>query len=204
MKRLLLIVLASSAVAGGAFYGYERWHSKVEEDAKAKAQYDADQQNIKLEIVNLGAKYKAVSDWRAGLRSDSVYSATLQNKLMPRDGRPILFLGELHDVANAGDSRRCVFDSYGEGEIRFVLDCSQEVADYGMLQRPRPRFRNFFAVVAQIGSVAKLDAQNKEERQDDQEAKFQANGRCVDLISISNYGDFLELYGLSDFKRIEH
>lgn len=197
MKRLLLIVLASSAVAGSAFYAYERWQSKVQADAKAKAQSDAEQQNIKREIANLGAKYNAISDWRAGLRSDSVYSATLQAKLMRSDGRPILFLGELHDVANAKASIQCVFDSHGEAEITFVLDCTQEVADYVMQQRPRPRF-HYFAVVAQVGSVAKLEVQGKESRPNEQDASFQANGRCIDLISVANYRDYIELLGLSD------
>ena len=96
-NRLLLALLASLIVAGGAFYVYDRWQSNVQADAKAKAQHEADQQRIKEEIAGLGAKCNAVSDWRAGLISDSVpsiYSVTLQNVIARNDGRPILFFGE--------------------------------------------------------------------------------------------------------------
>jgi len=205
--RVLILLWGSIAfliVAGSAFYSYERWQAKVQADAKAKAEHDADQQKIKEEIASLGVKYNAVSDWRAGLRSHSVYSATLQNKLVRSDGRPVLFFGELHDVANVEGSLHCVFDSSGEADVRFVLDCSQEVADYLMQQPSRPRLRDFLAVVAQVSSVAELDGQSRENPQDEQDAKFQANGRCVDLLSLANYDDFLELLGLSYLRRTEH
>lgn len=200
-KRIWTGIAASLIIGGSTFYVFEQWRSKVQAGARAKAEYEADQQRIKEEIANLGAKYNAVSDWRAGLRSDSVYSATLQNRLVRTDGRPILFLGELHDIANGEASMRCVFDSHGEAEITFVLDCTQEAADYAIQQRPRPRLGNYFAVVAQIGSTAKLELQSKEGRQDEQDDMFQANGRCLDLVSLANYDDFLELLGLSDFKK---
>jgi hypothetical protein len=206
-NRLALGLLASLIVVGSAFYVYDRWQqwqAKVQADAKAKAHHEADQQRIKEEITALGARYNAVSDWRAGLFSDSVspvYSATLQNALVRNDGRPMLFFGSLYDVTNAGDSPRCVFDNHGKVHIRFVLACSEEQASYLMKQYPGT-FKDFFAVVAQIEAVAKLDAENTDKGEEEKD-NFRANGRCIALMSVAKYGNFRELFGLSDFAKTE-
>ncbi len=205
MKFLLLIVLVASAVAGGAFYEYGRWHSKVEANAKAKAQHDADQQKIKEEIASLGAKYNAVSDWRAGLFSgsvSSVYSVTLQHALVRSDGRPILLFGALHDMTKAASSLQCVFDSYGKVHIRFVLACSEEQSSYLMQQHPGI-FKDFFAIVAQVDAVAKLDAESTDEREEKKD-NFRADGRCIAMLSVANYRNSKELFNFLDYTRIEH
>jgi hypothetical protein len=203
-NRLVLGLLAALIVAGSAFYAYDQWQAKVQADAKAKAQRDADQQRIKEEIASLGAKYNAVSDWRAGLFSDSVspvYSVTLQNALVRSDGRPTLFFGDLHDVTNAGNSLECVFDSHGKVHIRFVLACSAEQSSYVMKQYPGT-FKRFFAVVAQVEAVAKLDAESTDQRDEEETGTFRANGRCIALLSVANY-NLRQLFGLSDFTRTE-
>jgi hypothetical protein len=64
-------------------------------------------------------------------------------------------------------------------------------------------FRGFFAVVAQIGAVAKLDAESTDEREEEKD-NFRANGRCIALLSVANYRDVRELFGLSDYTRTEH
>jgi hypothetical protein len=194
-NRLLQALLASSVVAASAFYAYDRWQEKVQVDAKAKAQHQADQQRIKEEIASLGAKYNAVSDWRAGLISDSVsavYSVTLQNALVRSDGRPMLFFGSLHDVTNAGDSLHCVFDSYGVVDIRFVLGCSEEEFNH-VTKQQTGLFKHFSAVVAQIESVVKLDAASKD---DEEKVKFRADGRCNAVLPIANYRDVRQLFGI--------
>lgn len=204
-NRLVLGLLVSLIVAGSAFYAYDRWQANVQADAKTKAQHDADQQRIREEIASLGAKHNAVSDWRVGLFSgsvSSVYSVTLQNALVRSDGRPTLFFGSLHDVTNAGDSLECVFDNHGKVRIRFVLACSEEQSSYVMKQHPGP-FRDFFAIVAQIEAVAKLDAESTDQGEEDKD-KFRANGRCIALLSVANYRDVRELFGLSDYTRTEH
>jgi hypothetical protein len=116
---------------------------------------------------------------------------------VPSDGRPILFFGELHDVTNAGGSQQCLFDSYGEVEIRFVLACSEEHANYVMKRYPGT-FKRFFAVVAQIETIAKVDAESTDQGDEEEKDNFRANGRCVALLSVANYEDVGQLWGLSN------
>jgi hypothetical protein len=175
------------------------WMAGTRQENRANQERVANEERVKQSITEFGARYDAVelarnlsdSDW-----SSPKYSWQLQSILVPKDSRPVLFVGGVHDIALDGaDGPVCIFDILAGvwGTIRFSLACNRQQADTITAARPLPRR---FAVITKIASVVKPD---NPERDDDADHSpgpvFLAKGSLLDSMFVGDYyGDFDEIF----------
>ncbi len=191
--------LIAFLIIGASLYWLQKARKEKQEEARQKSEAAAEIRKVKESIGKVGETYNAVVDWRPKVISDTQsapqYSVELENLLVRQDGRPILFVGELHDVLSVKGALQCIFDTKGgfSWKVRFYLACTSDQAKLlTEIRSPNPLQR--FAVVAHITSASK-SAQEAVESDESQTSapKFWANGRCVDFLFVGSYLYELEL-----------
>lgn len=184
-----------------AYSGVRHWIAERRDEDRANQQRAAEDQRAKQSIAEFGARYDAVelaprlasSDW-----SSPKYSLELQSILVPGHSRPVLLVGEVHDIAlDSAGNPLCIFDILylrRWGLIKFALHCNLQQANSLRAAHPSPTRR--FAVIAQVMSVRKSDGADKEDGGDQSSgADFLAEGNLLDSMFVGRYyGDLREIY----------
>ena len=193
MAKIVSVFVAALLICLGALY----WIGKMRDERARQARRAAEEQKVKESITHFGATYNAVQNWRDGLNSGDLsspaYSFQLQQALVRDASRPVLFVGEVHDIASTGNSMLCEFDVIAglRWDIRFFLSCDQKQANY-LAQQPLGGLRQF-AVIAELKAASTLERASAEEKDDRSDPKFRADGRLVDSMFVGNYvGDLMD------------
>lgn len=177
------------------------WIDEQREENRANQERAAKNQRVKQSITDFGASYNAVELARnlsSADRSSPRYSWQLQNMLEPNDSRPVLFIGDVYDIAVDGAGAGgplCTLDALAGawGVIRFSLACNPQQADALTTDRPPPRR---FAVISRIASVVKPDKSGEDDDSDQSSGPgFLAKGTLLDSMFVgSYYGDVFEVF----------
>ena len=198
-SKIVTGVIVLAIVAGAIWY----IASKRRAAAKQEAEEAAANARMAEEISSLAAKHSAVRDWRDALPdawSERIYTAQLQDVFVRTDGMPILLLAEPVDVVRRGDGYTLVFWDSLEGvpfgdDLRFELRASTEQAKKVLEQLCESLFFERYAVVAHIRKVRKaaFSVSSDTERPGvecvvDAGDVFFAQGECLDLLFIGDYG----------------
>ena len=133
MSRKLILALL---ILGLGYWVYSLWHDHVESENRMVAQ-EAKRRNENALVLSMAAKGDAVTTWAANLARDNrlrtspILTSELQNQWLIN--RPILFLGNLEDIAKIQDGSYQLIvehDSVGssyiflQSRIRVSLNCS--------------------------------------------------------------------------------
>lgn len=195
LARALIVFL----ISGVALYWLQKNRKEKQEEGRRAAEDAAETKKVKESIGKLGATYNAVIDWRAGDKSVNQsapqYSIDVEGLLVRQDRRPILFVGELHDVLSGDGAPQCIFDTIGgfSWVLRLRLACTPEQAKLLTESRNSNSLQRF-AVVAQVTSATKLEQGPVGSSEDQVSApEFRVNGRCVDFLFVGSYLYELEL-----------
>lgn len=149
---------------------------------------EAAHQRVEQAIQQLASTHNAVDTWNSAFKSKGavgrIYGAELSPVLVRPDGRPLLFIADVEDVAAADGSKyTCSFItkvnlSWG---VKLVLECSPDQAAQVIQSTSAERF----AVVAQISSLSSAEVR----RSDDEagvnaQGRFTALGKCEGLTTV--------------------
>jgi hypothetical protein len=165
------------------------------QDTQTRAPQDADQA-IARSISALAAQFNAVASWRQNFASKGsdgqIFTAELVPALVRSDGRPVLFIVDVQDVASLGTFQgqnlyECTFLAKANlaWNVKLMLGCNADQARQLMQNLSR------YAVVAKIGLVRL--SKHATEGDGDQEGEnglFVAHGVCLALVPVGK--DYME------------
>jgi hypothetical protein len=166
---------------------------RIEEERVQEQTAKARRLEIEQAVFHLAVDHNAVTDWQQTLTTHDLvgptYSAELSKVLIRPDGRPLLFVAELQDVALVGDNYECVFSDKTRLllNLELILRCSPSVANQVMsLPRMDRLLRARYAVVGLISTVQSVEEKLKGEDGDEPATskKFVANGECEGLVHV--------------------
>lgn len=161
----------------------------------------AQRTQIQSSLAQMVANYNAVKGWEHEISKspdDTVYTVDVKNALIRSDGRPVFFLAEVNDVVPEGDTYYVHLTPWppliAQADILFCLQCNSVQA--ARLLSRRPKMLERYAVVANVSSVRRVEFQVSHYAEGNGEVQvslqpsraFIANGRCLDLLFIGDYG----------------
>jgi hypothetical protein len=216
-KHTILIWVGILAIAGMCLYWF-RSSSRPQEDMSDTSQAIQQEQRQTAQQVNaLCSRYNAVPDWSQQLKKDNadfdtaIYTIEAQDALIRPDGRPVLLLASVCDIARQSDKYSVHFYASSdfttgtpEHALHFILTCTQDHIQK-ILTHPQSIFdmsfgTQSFAVVANISEVRKvrlaLTADGYTDVWEDVVIDmdldpsfnvFHAKGDCLDLLFVGDY-----------------
>ena len=195
----ILVSLAALAIWGVIAHR----DSEKKREASEAAAWEAKEKETTDAITKMAERYHAVTHWRKGFANksliDQIYSFELTPVLVRSDGRPVLFIASVYDIAAADSHYAVEFDVRVNvrSRLRLHLGCTAE--QVGEVLRHRADERDLCAVIAEIESVDSIQAGDRS--RDERKPISLAKGRCVDVASVgSSYlGDRTEM--VSAFKK---
>jgi hypothetical protein len=127
-------IVGTLLLAGFCYWGYSSWTNHVASE-KARIVREARRDALKASVTQMASKVNAVTDWAVSLaggnrtRNSLVLTAELQELWVIR--RPILFVGNVEDIALSQDGTYQVIVEYNwryqprlaESNIRIAFDC---------------------------------------------------------------------------------
>lgn len=193
MRRKSIVLLVLIAIV--AAFGYQIIQARTEKEEKRQRE-EARREAVKRAVAQVARKANAITDWPKTLRqgkseSFKVFTADLE-KVWVTD-RPILFVGDIHDIALANeDSYRVsigesIFDTSliaMDGAIGLRLECRKPLIDQVLKQNPASRSLSEPAqAVAVIAKIERIEAENRRSSDSEYEVKVGV-GKCLDMLYV--------------------
>ncbi len=188
--RVLIVFL----ISGIAFY----WLQQTKKEKQAEG---SRRQSMKpkprmsgnpLESWEKSTTQLPIGEW--GFNRLPLYSLELERLFVRQDGRPILFVGPLHDVISSDGLPQCIFDTRGglSWKLRFHLACTPDQAKL-LTESHSPNSLQRFAVVTRVTSATKWNKGRGNYESQTSAPEFWVNGRCIDFLFVGSYLYELEL-----------
>ncbi len=217
--RKFFQIAAWVIVIGGIIVGwqvYTKNESKIKstESARKEIAHKAIKEITHKAIIELADKYNAVVDWSEPLSKimSPVYTVEIENALLLKDSRPVLFLASVIDIERKENAYMVRFSNdFGEDpQIEFALNCSDEQVRKITQQQSESREWENYAVIAVINKVKKVrfnfvaitegseDSYSASIRLENSDT-FIATGHCLDLVFVGSCYDLKDL--LKDNKK---
>jgi len=188
IKRVIGIIVV---LLVGAYLvnSYSEYKAKME---LKKANVDRVIEARRAAVVESINRANAVDNWVQDLRKgDSFISSPIQTIDLERlwlIGRPILFLGEIRDIATRDqENYRIVIDGNTRlwTKFRLTLKCKKQLVDLFLNDHP-DLFKRFNRNNG-VGIIAKIDEIKKEFGSgEDEEETLIGKGKCVDIVYTGN------------------
>jgi hypothetical protein len=126
---------------------------------------------VQRALDGLAARYNAVHFERVprGLSFGAQYA----DLLVRADGRPVVILAALSDVAKTDGNYSLVLEHMDDMRLTFSVQCDPDTAKRSMRRGPY----STWALVAVVSSVEQLPAEGRE-------SGYVAKGRCLELLEL--------------------
>lgn len=192
-RKLILALLA----LGLGYWAFSLWHDHVESENRMAAR-EAKRRNENALVSSMAAKSDAATTWAANLARDSrlrtspILTSELQNQWLIN--RPILFLGNLEDIAKIQDGSYQLIIEHGsvdspyiflQSRIRVNLSCSETVTAplmHAAAGRETFKLGPDTAVTAIIDRIDRTTARDSE---GDLIAVLTGYGKCISAMALS-------------------
>jgi len=191
------VVVIGGVIVWWVFAKNDEPKTKSAEQAKTK---QAKEESTRKAIIELADKHNAVVNWSEPLSKklflSPVFTIEVEDALLRKDNRPVLFLATVKDVERK-ENKYLVRFVVGFLEelpmIEFVLDCTDEQAK--KITQQQIEFLERYAVIAEIQKIRKvmfdLKANNDNEEPeisvDTTDDVFIVSGKCLDLLFVGDY-----------------
>lgn len=193
MRRRSIVLLVLIAIV--AAFGYQIIQARTEKEEK-RQQEEARRETVKQAVTQAVRKTNAITDWPKTLRRGKpeffkVFTADLE-KVWITD-RPVLFVGDIHDVALASDGNYRI--SVGQsildvslvamdGLIGLRLECSKLLVDRVLKQNPTIGSSvEPIQAVAVIARIERVETEHRRTSDEEHDIKVGV-GRCVDMLYV--------------------
>jgi len=184
MKRVIWIIVV---LLVGAYFLNNYLENKAKKELK-KANAEIIMEARKAAVVELIKRTNAVDNWEQDLRrKGALYSYTIQTIDLERLwllGRPILFLGEIRDVATSDQKNyRIVIDGNNIllPKLRLILKCKKPLVDLFLDDHP-DLFKNY-NVNNSVAVIANIDKIKTEFGSGEAAEKILiGKGKCIDIV----------------------
>jgi hypothetical protein len=191
-------VIALLMLAGfGLWWGYSSWQEDRVKTEERRAARQVRVQALKNSVAEMVAKANAVTDWAAKLsngdkmRTAPVLTAELQKQW--QIDRPILFTGNLRDVALNSDGTYQVLVEYNWINGRYMFDndifvslrCSESIATRLIHATKEKTTYRASSDVAVVGGIYRIDTTSTKDREGNTVSVLTGIGRCIDAVFLT-------------------
>ena len=194
MKSYLFAVLAVLAVG---YWCYMRWQDSLA-TTELRIAREARQHDLKQSVADMANRANAISDWPellAGgkkIRATPIMTAELQKLWL--SSRPVLFVGNVQDVAISDDGTHKITLTYNNfssqpmlmgSEVRVILSCKEEFATQLMKTMKSEKYPKVWADAAVIASIERLGRSTEKDAEGDTVAVLTGIGKCKDAMQLT-------------------
>jgi hypothetical protein len=194
MKRYLVGLIAVLAIG---YWFYSQWQDGRAATEKQIAR-EARQREVKQSLVEMTNRANAIADWpetlaaNKKLRTTQIMTAELQKLWL--SGRPILFVGNVQDVAINEDGTyrvTVVYNRVGNqpimlhNELRVRLTCQESFAIQLMQTVKAAKYPSVWADTAVIANIERLDRVTEKGAEDNTVTVLSGIGKCVDAMQLT-------------------
>lgn len=189
-------IVGALVAAGVAYWGYSLWQDHVESEQKRIAR-ETKREVLKSAVSQMASRTNAITDWPAQLagekrtRNTPVLTAELQRLWVLE--RPILFLGNLEDIAiNQDGTYQVVVEHNWLGSqhklmgntIRVALDCPESVAAPLLKAAKEQRKPILGSDTAITGQIQKIVTTSQKDSEGDTTTVLTGFGKCLSAMHL--------------------
>lgn len=193
MRRRSIVLLVLVAIV--AAFSYQIIQARTEKEERRR-QEEARHEAVRQLVAQAVRRMNAITDWPRTLRQGKpepfkVFTADLEKAWVT--DRPILFVGDIHDITLANESSyrvsigESIFDTSliaVDGVIGLRLECKKSLIDKVLKQNPATRSLSDPAqAVAVIAKIERIEAENRRASDGEYEAKVGV-GKCLEMLYV--------------------